>query len=194
MRLESPNIVARDHVTGDLLRWVRTPSPTPLMRNTATTTPLYGRIMNSTSQFGKNPLNKIMGLSVVLSVGFLLVVLAGIAGNWFPIVDGIIFGIAYLPVIISRVVFNSSDYDFNFDPQTTSQTSAVKESGKFITAALLVTGLYLPILLHHSNLLTTTAVILTLVGGILIFGTVYTFSQAFDSPEEAEEGFGVGVI
>lgn len=150
--------------------------------------------MNSTLDFGKNPLNKIIALSVVLSMGFLLVVLAGIYGNWFPIVDGIIFAVAYLPVIITRVIFNLSDYDFNFDPQTSSQTLAVQEFGKFLTAGLLVTGIYLPILLHHSQILTSTAVVLTLIGGGFIFGTVYTFSQAFDGPEDDEGGLGAGVI
>lgn len=159
-----------------------------------TNSKLLARDMNSTVEFGKNPLNKIIGLSIVLSMGFLLVVLAGISGNWFPIVDGIIFAIAYLPVIISRVLFNLSDYDFSFDPQTSSRTLAVQELGKFLTAALLVTGFYLPILLHHSHFLTTTAVVLTLLGGSLIYGTVYTFSQAFDNPEESEGDIGSGVI
>lgn len=36
-----------------------------------------------------NPLTKIIGLSAVLSAGFLMVVLAGaIYGNWFPILIG----------------------------------------------------------------------------------------------------------
>lgn len=149
--------------------------------------------MNSTLDFKKNPLNKIIGLSVVLSMGFLLVVLAGVYGNWFPIVDGIIFAVAYLPVIITRAAFNLSDYDFNFDPYTTSQTLVIKEFGQFLSAALLVTGFYLPIVLHHSLILTKTAVVLTIVGGVLIYGTVYTFSQVFDIQEDVED-LGGGVI
>lgn len=143
--------------------------------------------MNSTVNFSKNPLNKIIGLSIVLSMGFLLVVLAGIYGNWFPIVDGIIFAVAYLPIVVTRTAFNLSDYDFNFDPSTTSRTLVIKEFGMFISATLLVTGVYLPIILHHSLILTKTAVVLTLIGGFLIYSTVYTFSRAFDSPEEAED-------
>lgn len=150
--------------------------------------------MNSTLDFKKNPLNKIIGLSVVLSMGFLLVVLAAVAGNWFPIVDGLIFAVAYLPVIVTRAAFNLSDYDFNFDPQTTSQTLAIKEVGMFLLAVLLVTGFYLPIILHHSLILSQTAVVLTIIGGVLIFGTVYTFSQVFDVPEEDADDLGGGVI
>ncbi|OBA23378.1 vacuolar protein sorting 55 [Metschnikowia bicuspidata var. bicuspidata NRRL YB-4993] len=150
--------------------------------------------MNSTQQFGKNPLNKIIGLSIVLSMGFLLVVLAGVSGNWFPIVDGVIFAVSYLPVIISRVAFTLGDNDFNFDPSISSHTLAAQELGKFLTAALLVTGFYIPFLLHHSHFLSTTAMILTFIGGLLIYGTVYTFSQAFEQSEDDEAELGAGVI
>ncbi|KAM9886560.1 hypothetical protein OXX79_014111 [Metschnikowia pulcherrima] len=92
-------------------------------------------------------------------MGFLLVVLAGISGNWFPIVDGIIFAIAYLPVIISR------------------SSGSISQFCSIIRIFL-----------------TTTAVVLTLLGGSLIYGTVYTFSQTFDNPEDSEGDIGSGVI
>lgn len=149
--------------------------------------------MNSTANFTNNPLNKIIGLSVILSVGFLLVVLAGINGNWFPIIDGFIFAVAYLPVKITQTMASLSDYDFNFDPSFSSRFAAAQELGKFVTGALVVTGFYLPILLQHSHILSHTSVVLTLVGGLLILGTVYTFSRAFDAQDNAEEGLG-GVI
>ena len=132
--------------------------------------------MNSTQTFSylqKNPLNKIIGLSVILSVGFLLVILAGIYGNWFPIIVGIIFAVAHLPVAITKNIASNSDYDFNFD-STTTNSRAVIEIGQFLTAFLLVSGVYLPILLNHSLILTKTAMVLTIVGGLLIYGTVYT--------------------
>ncbi|KAL6450551.1 LOW QUALITY PROTEIN: VPS55 Vacuolar protein sorting-associated protein 55 [Candida maltosa Xu316] len=152
--------------------------------------------MNSTNAFTtslqKNPLNKIIGLSVILSVGFLLVILAGIYGNWFPIIIGIIFAVAHLPVAITK---NISNYDFNFD-STSPNTNVLVEAGKFLTAFLLVTGVYLPILLHHSLILTRTAMVLTIIGGLLIYGTVYTFSHYFDDPSEDDElaDLGGGVI
>lgn len=142
----------------------------------------------------KNPLNKIIGLSVVLSVGFLLVILAGVYGNWFPIVDGLIFAVAYLPVAITRTVFNQSDYDFNFDPHTSSKTLAIQEIGMFTTAFLVVTGFALPILLHNSLILTKTALVLTIVGGGLIFGTVYVFSKAFDVRDDDADEIQAGII
>ncbi|ABN64503.2 predicted protein [Scheffersomyces stipitis CBS 6054] len=152
--------------------------------------------MNSTQSFKSNPLNKIISLSILLSMGFLLVILAGIYGNWFPIIIGIIFGIAHLPVAITRAVASSSDYDFNFDPSSSSAGNVVKEFGEFLSAFLVMTGLYLPVLLEHSHILTKTAMVLTIVGGCLIYGTVYTFSSFFDEPEEEDvvADLGGGVI
>lgn len=53
-------------------------------------------------------------------MGFLLVVLAGIYGNWFPIIIGLIFAIAHLPIVITNAISDNGDYEFNFDPETSS--------------------------------------------------------------------------
>lgn len=152
--------------------------------------------MNTTVSFKSNPLNKIIGLSIVLSMGFLLVVLAGVYGNWFPIINGIIFAVAHLPAAISKAISDSSDYDFNFDPASSTTGNVLKEIGQFLSAFLVVTGFYLPILLHHSLILTKTAMILTIIGGSLIYGTVYTFSLYFDESDNTDEvdDLGGGVI
>ncbi|KAI5959733.1 uncharacterized protein KGF55_004965 [Candida pseudojiufengensis] len=151
--------------------------------------------MNSTSSFKVNPLNKIIGLSVVLSVGFLLVILAGIYGNWFPIIIGLIFAVAHLPIVITKSLTNSSDYDFNFD-QSTTNANIIVEFGQFLSSFLLVTGFYLPFILHHSLILTRMASILTIIGGLLIYATIYTFSHYFDDTYEDDglADLGGGVI
>lgn len=117
-------------------------------------------------------------------MGFLLVILAGVYGNWYPIINGIICAVAHLPVAITKALSSSNDYDFNFDPVLSSQGNVMKEIGQFISAFLVVTGLYLPVVLHNSMILTKTATVLTIVGGGLIYGTVYTFSLYFDEPED----------
>lgn len=135
--------------------------------------------------FGRNsnPLNRIIGLSVVLSMGFLLVVLAAVYGNWFPIVDGVIFAVAHIPSAVTKALV-SLDYDFSLE---SSSTNVVAEVGQFLLAFLVVTGFYLPVLLHHLLILTRTAMVLTIIGGSLIYGTVYTFSLYFDEAEELED-------
>ena len=149
--------------------------------------------MNSTS-FKNNPLNKIIGLSVVLSMGFLLVVLAGIYGSWSPIVIGIIFAVAHLPVVITKAVTENGDYDFNFDPSS-SLGNLLKEAGQFTLAFLVCSGFYVPVVLHHSNILTRTAMVLTIIGGFLIYSTVYAFSLFFVEGEPDEmDGLGGGVL
>ena len=102
---------------------------------------------------------------------------------------------AHLPVAITRNVSSSSDYDFNFD-STSTNTNVLVEAGQFITAFLLVTGVYLPILLNHSLILTKTAMVLSIIGGLLIYGTVYLFSHYFDEPTDEDElaDLGGGVI
>jgi hypothetical protein len=125
-------------------------------------------------------------------MGFLLVILAGINGNWFPILDGIIFAVAYLPIAITSHGF-TSDYDFNFDPQSSSPSS-IKEAAQFLSSFLMVSAIYLPIILHNSHYLTKTAAILTIVGGSLIYGTVYTFVTYFDETSDEIDDLGGGVI
>lgn len=149
--------------------------------------------MNSTFDLRKGPINKIINLAIVLAVGFLLVVLAGIFSNWLTIADGLIFAVAYLPVVITKAVTGLSDYDFNFDPLSNSQALALQEGAQFLTAFLVVSGVSIPILLHHAHTLTTMAMYLTLIGGMLIFSTVYLFSEAFETDEEVDD-LGGGVI
>lgn len=132
--------------------------------------------MDGLNRINTNPLSKIIGLLVVLAVGFLLVVLAGVNGNWFPILDGIIFAIAYLPVAVTK-----SNTDFSFD---TSNSNIGKEIGQFTTAFLLVSGVYLPIILKRSHYLTGVATTLTIIGGGLIYGTVYTFLTYFEEDQD----------
>ncbi|EGW30011.1 uncharacterized protein SPAPADRAFT_144102 [Spathaspora passalidarum NRRL Y-27907] len=146
--------------------------------------------MNSTTSFKSNPLNRIIGLSIILSMGFLLVILAGIYGNWFPIIIGLIFAIAHLPVVITKAV-TSNDYDFNFEG---GNNNVVIETGQFLSAFLVTSGVVLPVILHHSLILTRTAMVLTIIGGCLIYGTVYTFSSYFDESEEDVDDLGGGVI
>lgn len=147
--------------------------------------------MNSTLNLKINPLNKIIGLSIVLSMGFLLVILAGIYGNWFPIIIGLVFAVAHLPMAITKAVSSSSDYDFNFDALATASGNGLLEAGYWTSAFLLTSGLALPILLHHSLILTKTAMVLSIVGGSLIFGTIFAFSLFFDE-EDTDEAADIG--
>lgn len=127
------------------------------------------------------PLTKIIGLSSVLAVGFLLVVLAGaIYGNWFPIIAALVFAVAYLPVVISNG-FSSSGF---YDDLMNESSGQVQDLGRFLASFLTVSGFGLPVVLCHSHVLTYTATVLTEIGGSLIFATVVLFTSFFDPQEE----------
>lgn len=147
--------------------------------------------MNSTFDARKGPVNKIINLGIVLAAGFLLVLLAGIFSNWLAVVDGIVFAVAYLPVVITRSVISPRDYDLNFDLLANSQALVLQVCAQFLTAFLSATGVLVPVVLYHSHYFTTTALYLTLIGGGLIFSTVYVFSKAFDAEEEIDDFGGV---
>lgn len=144
--------------------------------------------------FEDNPRKKAIFLSVVLSTGFFLLLLLSMYENWFPIIDGFIFATAYLPLAISHTAFNLSDYDFNFDPQTSSKTLIIQEVGKFFTAFLTATGFCLPLLLHHSLLLSAGGLLLTIFCGVWIFSSVYMLTKAFFASDNDTEEIQSGMI
>ncbi|RKP32775.1 hypothetical protein METBISCDRAFT_25348 [Metschnikowia bicuspidata] len=113
--------------------------------------------MNSTFDARKGPVNKIINLGIVLAAGFLLVLLAGIFSNWLAVVDGIVFAVAYLPVVITRSVISPRDYDLNFDLFANSQALVLQVCAQFLTAFLSATGVLVPVVLYHSHYFITTA-------------------------------------
>ncbi|KAG7807619.1 hypothetical protein KL921_004377 [Ogataea angusta] len=129
-----------------------------------------------------NPLTKIIGLSSVLAVGFLLVVLAGaLYGNWLPVLDAFVFAIAHIPILITR--YYASEYDSYLDDAELGATGDVVDFGRFLSSFLLVTGIAFPVILYHCHILTHIATQFTIYGGLLIYGVVVTFTSYFDGVE-----------
>jgi len=69
--------------------------------------------------------------------------------------------------------------------------------GKFLTGFLVVTGLgiflalknllmslALPVALAHSNIIATGAMVMSIFGGLLIYGTITVYSHFFSSIQE----------
>lgn len=148
--------------------------------------------MNSTNPFKGNPLNRIIGLAVILSAGFLLIVLACINGNWLPIIVGLVFASAHIPLAVASA-FNVSQ-DFSFDPAGTSSASAFSELATFSSGLLLALGFGIPVVLHHLHILTSTATTLCIGGGMMIYGTIHAFSRFFDPDPTQLDDFGGQVI
>ncbi|KAH9180693.1 vacuolar protein sorting 55 [Lactarius sanguifluus] len=51
--------------------------------------------------------------------------------------------------------------------------------GRFITAFIVVTGFSLPLVLAHSEIITSGASVMSLIGGGLVYGTILAYAAAF---------------
>ncbi|ODV86155.1 hypothetical protein CANARDRAFT_27419 [[Candida] arabinofermentans NRRL YB-2248] len=136
-----------------------------------------------------NPLTKIIGLSSVLALGFLLIVLAGaIYGNWFPILIAFVAGFAHVPILITSYYSDGFDDYLN---DSGSGSNDVADFGKFLSSFLLSTGIIFPIILSHCHVLTPVACGLTISGGMLIYATVVTFTTFFDGFGNEDDSFDI---
>ncbi len=135
-----------------------------------------------------NPVSKIIGLSSVLAVGFLMVVLAAaVWGNWMPIVSALFFSMAHLPTLI---INSHYVYDNSLEMDEDEGTSSASEVGYFLESLLLTSAVALPLSLLHCHTLTKQASVLTVIGGALIYGTIVMFTTFFDGFKEEDDPFG----
>ncbi|CAG8500361.1 10956_t:CDS:2 [Diversispora eburnea] len=110
----------------------------------------------------------IIALSFVLAVGFLLVILSGaLYGNWLIVL------VAPLPNwVTSRC---AGGYDYYSD----GQNNGCKDFGQFITAIFIVTGVCLPLVLAHCEVITYAAMVMSIAGGLLVYATIIAYSTFF---------------
>lgn len=60
-----------------------------------------------------------------------------------------------------------------------SGSSGFVDFGRFLTGFLVVTGMALPALLAHSGIIQIPAMIMSIIGGLLVYGTVVSFGMFF---------------
>lgn len=135
-----------------------------------------------------NPLSKIIGLSGMLALGFLLLVLStALYGSWMPILDGFIFGIAHLPYLITNGVH--SEYETGFGDISETLSTNAGDFGKWFSSFLLMSGIALPITLARSHILTNVAALLSITGGLSIYTTIVIFTSFFDGFKNSDDPF-----
>ncbi|ESK96999.1 vacuolar protein sorting 55 superfamily [Moniliophthora roreri MCA 2997] len=124
-------------------------------------------------------LKTVILLSFVLAVGFLLIILScALWSNWLPLLVALTFVLAPLPnALFSHC--GSDDFSGSYE-------SAGVDVGRFLTSLVVVTGFALPIVLAHSGVIHTTASVMSIVGGGLVYGTILAYSAAFKQEEEYE--------
>ncbi|EFY87277.1 Vacuolar protein sorting-associated protein 55 [Metarhizium acridum] len=123
-------------------------------------------------------LKTIISLSFVLAVGFLLVILScALYQSYFPLLVVATYVVAPLPNWICSRCANPDDF-------VESSGAGVLDLGRFLTGFLVVMGMALPVVLAHSDLIRVEAMVMSIVGGLLIYGTIISFSLFFHEEQE----------
>ncbi|TDZ12961.1 Vacuolar protein sorting-associated protein 55 [Colletotrichum sidae] len=123
-------------------------------------------------------LKTIIALSFVLAVGFLLVILScALWKVYYPLLVVATYVLAPIPNWICSRCANPDDF-------VESSGAAVLDLGRFFTGFLVVMGIALPVVLAHSNLIQVEAMVMSIIGGLLIYGTIISFGMFFQEDQE----------
>ncbi|KAF1952007.1 vacuolar protein sorting 55 [Byssothecium circinans] len=120
----------------------------------------------------------IIGLSFILAIGFLLVILsAALFKNYLTLLVVATYVIAPLPNWICGRAANHDDF-------MESSGSGVVDFGRFMTGFFVVMGIALPTLLYHSATIQGGAAAMSVVGGLLIYATIISFTLFFQEDQD----------
>ncbi|OAD75849.1 hypothetical protein PHYBLDRAFT_158151 [Phycomyces blakesleeanus NRRL 1555(-)] len=127
-------------------------------------------------------LKSIIGLAFVLAIGFLFVILScALYNNWWPLLVVATYVLAPLPnEIFGRCSEEHGSELWNDDDNSSSFTDA----GRFITGILIVTGFCLPFVLAHAEVITVPAMIMSIIGGVLVYGTIIAYTHFFSREQD----------
>ncbi|KAI1765927.1 vacuolar protein sorting 55 [Hypoxylon sp. FL1150] len=124
-------------------------------------------------------LKTIIALSFVLAIGFLLVILScALYKVYYPLLVVATYVLAPVPNWIAGRVSNPDDF------VESAGGSGVLDLGRFCTGFLFVMGIALPAVLAHSNLINIPAMVMSIIGGLLIYGTIVSFGMFFQEEQE----------
>ncbi|TVY40224.1 Vacuolar protein sorting-associated protein 55 [Lachnellula cervina] len=123
-------------------------------------------------------LKTIISLSFILAIGFLLVILScALFKQYLPLLVVATYVLAPLPNWICGRCANPDDF-------VESAGNAVVDFGRFCTGFLVLMGVALPVVLAHSMLITYPAMVMSIIGGLLIYGTIISFGMFFQEEQE----------
>ncbi|KAG2176371.1 hypothetical protein INT43_005605, partial [Umbelopsis isabellina] len=127
-----------------------------------------------------NDITSIIALAFVLAVGFLLVILScALYHNWWPLFVVATYVLAPVPNALCARCAGGDDLMSDYH-------SGVVDAGEFITGIFIVTGFCLPLVLAHSEVVSITipAMIMSIIGGILVYGTIIAYTHFFANEGE----------
>lgn len=149
-------------------------------------------------------LKTIIALSFVLALGFLLVILScALFHSYFPLLVVATYIVAPIPNWISSRCANPDDF-------VESSGAAVLDVGRFFTGFFVVMGMgtfflspvlivfssivqwlliahtliALPVVLAHADIIRVEAMIMSISGGLLIYGTIISFGLFFQEEQD----------
>ncbi|KAL3902176.1 MAG: hypothetical protein SGCHY_000027 [Lobulomycetales sp.] len=125
---------------------------------------------------------QIVGLSLLLSIGILSCILScALWANWLPLLPLLVFVLAPIPNLLCSRLHASAATFFS----SSSPSHGFLETGYFITAFLVSSGLGLPLVLLHSGAITFWAMLLSVIGGSMVYATIVGYMALFiASPDE----------
>jgi hypothetical protein len=120
----------------------------------------------------------IITLAFFLALGILSVILScSLFGNWLPLINVVTYLLAPIPNAISKALAGNNDF-------FQEENQGVLETGYFITSFFVISGFGLPLVLYHAGLIEFAAMLLSLCGGLLIYGTVIGYKHFFIVQEQ----------
>jgi len=123
-------------------------------------------------------LKTIIALSFVLAIGFLLVILSSaLYANYYPLLVVATYVLAPLPNAICARCSSPDDF-------IDGVGNGVLDFGRFLTGFFVVMGIALPALLAHSGIIVVPAMVMSIIGGILIYGTIISFTMFFQEESD----------
>ncbi|KAL1921834.1 uncharacterized protein VTP21DRAFT_10476 [Calcarisporiella thermophila] len=116
----------------------------------------------------------IIALAFILACGFLLVFLScALYKSWLPLLVVATYLLAPLPNAICKRYANNDDLSDD------SYSSGVLDLGYFLTGMLILSGLGLPFVLSHAEILSVPAVIMSALGGLIVYSTIIVYTHYF---------------
>ncbi|KAI7606679.1 hypothetical protein KC343_g13338 [Hortaea werneckii] len=129
-------------------------------------------------------LKTIILLSFILAIGFLLVILSSaLFKDYLTLLVVATYVVAPIPNWICGKAQNQDDF-------MDSGSNGVVELGRFMTGFLVRFGAdhwnckALPVVLAHCDQIRVESMVMSIVGGLLIYGTIISFGMFFAEQEE----------
>ncbi|KAM0713926.1 hypothetical protein Q7P37_010888 [Cladosporium fusiforme] len=120
----------------------------------------------------------IIVLSFILAIGFILVILSSaLYHNYLTLLVVATYVLAPIPNWICSKAQSNDDF-------MDSGSSSVVELGRFLTGFFVIMGIALPVVLAHTEQIRIEAMVMSIIGGLLIYGTIISFTMFFREQEE----------